>query len=67
MIHLEEFVDAAEIDPVFYEKTYFAGPREGSEPYRSSSRLCGAVVAPGSDGSASTIASTWWPPGRSTR
>ena len=34
VIHLEEFVDAAEIDPVFYEKTYYAGPREGSEPYR---------------------------------
>ncbi len=34
VIHLEEFVDAAEIDPVFYEKTYFAGPRDDSEPYR---------------------------------
>jgi DNA end-binding protein Ku len=34
VIHLEEFVDAAEIDPVFHEKTYFAGPRDDSEPYR---------------------------------
>ncbi|MFN8112712.1 MAG: Ku protein [Solirubrobacterales bacterium] len=34
VIHLEEFVDAALIDPVFYEKTYFAGPRDDSEPYK---------------------------------
>ena len=34
VIHLEEFVDATAIDPVFYEKTYFAGPRNDSEPYR---------------------------------
>ena len=34
VIHLEEFVDAAAIDPVFFEKTYYAGPRDDSEPYR---------------------------------
>jgi DNA end-binding protein Ku len=34
VIHLEEFVEASEIDPVFYEKTYFAGPRDDLEPYR---------------------------------
>jgi DNA end-binding protein Ku len=34
VIHLEEFVDAAEIDPVFYEKTYFAGPRDDTAAYR---------------------------------
>jgi DNA end-binding protein Ku len=34
VIHLEEFVDASLIDPVFYEKTYFAGPRDDSEPYK---------------------------------
>ena len=34
VIHLEEFVDASLIDPVFYEKTYFAGPRDDSDPYK---------------------------------
>ena len=34
VIHLEEFVDATAIDPVFFEKTYYAGPRDDSEPYR---------------------------------
>ena len=27
VVHLEEFVEAADIDPVFYEKTYYAGSR----------------------------------------
>ena len=34
VVHLEEFVDAAEIDPVFYEKTYYAGSRDAEDAYR---------------------------------
>ena len=33
VIHLEEFVDATEIDPVFFEKTYYVGMRDDGEPY----------------------------------
>jgi DNA end-binding protein Ku len=34
VIHLDEFVDAEEIDPVFYEKTYYVGSRDEKDPYR---------------------------------
>jgi DNA end-binding protein Ku len=34
VVHLEEFVDAADIDPVFYEKTYYAGSRDAEDAYR---------------------------------
>lgn len=34
VIHLEEFVDAADIDPVFFEKTYFLGSRDDADAYR---------------------------------
>jgi DNA end-binding protein Ku len=34
VVHLEEFVDGAEIDPVFYEKTYYVGPRDDADAYR---------------------------------
>ena len=34
VVHLEEFVNAADIDPVFYEKTYYAGSREAEDAYR---------------------------------
>jgi DNA end-binding protein Ku len=34
VIHLTEFVDDGEIDPVFYEKTYFVGARENEDAYR---------------------------------
>ena len=34
VIHLEEFVDAAAIDPIFYEKTYYVGSRDDEDPYR---------------------------------
>src|SRR5215211_8146939 len=34
VIHLTEFVNAAEIDPVFYEKTYFVGSRDHEDVYR---------------------------------
>jgi DNA end-binding protein Ku len=34
VVELTEFVDAAEIDPVFFEKTYYVGSREDAEPYR---------------------------------
>src|SRR3954451_13231497 len=34
IIHLSEFVDAADIDPVFYEKTYYVGSRDDADPYR---------------------------------
>src|SRR3954452_11816575 len=34
VVHLTEFVDAADIDPVFYEKTYYVGSRDDADPYR---------------------------------
>ena len=34
VVHLDEFVNAADIDPVFYEKTYYAGSREAEDAYR---------------------------------
>lgn len=34
VVDLKEFVDAGEIDPVFYEKTYFVGSREEEDAYR---------------------------------
>ena len=34
VVHLTEFVCAAEIDPVFYDKTYFVGSREAEDAYR---------------------------------
>jgi DNA end-binding protein Ku len=34
VIHLEEFVDRHEIDPVFYEKTYYVGWRDDEDLYR---------------------------------
>ena len=34
VIHLREFVEAAEIDPAFYEKTYSMGSRDGEDAYR---------------------------------
>ncbi len=34
IVDLTEFVDAAEIDPVFYEKTYYVGSRDDAGPYR---------------------------------
>jgi DNA end-binding protein Ku len=34
VVHLTEFVGAAEIDPVFFDKTYFVGSREAKDEYR---------------------------------
>jgi DNA end-binding protein Ku len=34
VVHLTEFVKAAEIDPVFYEKTYYVGSRDEENAYR---------------------------------
>jgi DNA end-binding protein Ku len=34
VIHLDDFVDAAEIDPIFYEKTYYVGSRDKKDAYR---------------------------------
>jgi DNA end-binding protein Ku len=34
VVHLIEFVEAADIDPVFYEKTYFVGSRDDEDAYR---------------------------------
>jgi DNA end-binding protein Ku len=34
VVHLDEFVDATAIDPVFYEKTYYVGSREDADAYR---------------------------------
>ena len=34
VVHIEEFVRAADIDPVFYEKTYYVGSRDQEDAYR---------------------------------
>src|SRR5919112_3193999 len=34
VIELEEFVPEGDIDPIFFEKTYYVGSRDESEPYR---------------------------------
>jgi DNA end-binding protein Ku len=34
VVHITEFVDAGEIDPVFFEKTYYVGSRDDADPYR---------------------------------
>lgn len=34
VVHLEHFVDAAEIDPVFYDRTYYVGSRDAPDAYR---------------------------------
>jgi DNA end-binding protein Ku len=34
VVHLEEFVDAGAIDPVFFEKTYYVGSRDNENAYR---------------------------------
>jgi DNA end-binding protein Ku len=34
VVHIEEFVDAGAIDPIFYEKTYYVGSRDSEDAYR---------------------------------
>jgi DNA end-binding protein Ku len=34
VVHITEFVDATEIDPIFYEKAYFVGSRDEQDAYR---------------------------------
>jgi DNA end-binding protein Ku len=34
IINLSEFVEAADIDPIFFEKTYYLGSRDDADPYR---------------------------------
>jgi DNA end-binding protein Ku len=34
VIHLREFVSAEDVDPVFFEKTYYVGPREEKDAFR---------------------------------
>jgi DNA end-binding protein Ku len=34
VVHLEEFVEAANIDPVFFDKTYYVGSRDAEDAYR---------------------------------
>jgi DNA end-binding protein Ku len=34
VIHLSDFVEAGEIDPLFYEKTYYVGSRDDEDAYR---------------------------------
>ena len=46
VIHLEEFVDAADIDPVFFEKTYFLGSRDDADAYRLVHAALRASAAP---------------------
>jgi DNA end-binding protein Ku len=33
LLEMDEFVTAASIDPLFFERTYFLGPRDEGEPY----------------------------------
>jgi DNA end-binding protein Ku len=34
VVHLREFVSAQDIDPVFFEKTYYVGPRDDADAFR---------------------------------
>ena len=34
VVHLEEFVEGADIDPLFYDKTYYVGSRDAEDAYR---------------------------------
>jgi DNA end-binding protein Ku len=34
VVHLMEFVDAGDVDPVFYERTYYVGSRDDENAYR---------------------------------
>src|SRR5436190_2040104 len=34
VVHLSEFVETTDVDPVFYEKTYYVGSRDDADPYR---------------------------------
>jgi DNA end-binding protein Ku len=34
VVHIEEFVEAADVDPVFFEKTYYVGSRDDKDAYR---------------------------------
>jgi DNA end-binding protein Ku len=34
LLDIEEFVDAAEIDPVFFDRTYYLGSRDADDAYR---------------------------------
>ena len=34
VIELEDFVPAADVDPVFYDRTYYLGARDAKQPYR---------------------------------
>jgi DNA end-binding protein Ku len=34
VIHVDEFVDAAEIDPIFFDRTYYVGSRDDEDAYR---------------------------------
>jgi DNA end-binding protein Ku len=34
VVHITEFVEAADVDPVFFEKTYHLGSRDEEDPYR---------------------------------
>jgi DNA end-binding protein Ku len=34
VVELEDFVPAGEIDPVFFDRTYYVGPRDDDEAYR---------------------------------
>jgi DNA end-binding protein Ku len=33
LLELDEFVEGSSIDPLFFEKTYYLGPRDDAEPY----------------------------------
>ena len=51
-IDIRDFVPYEEIDPIYFERTYYLGPQEGAE--RVYSLLRRAMEIPGSPGSAST-------------
>jgi DNA end-binding protein Ku len=46
LLELDEFVSAREIDPLFFERTYYLGPRDDAEPYELLRRaLCRCGLA----------------------
>ena len=67
VVHIEEFVEASDIDPVFYEKTYYVGSRDDEDAYRLLHEALSRSGRAGSGGLPSTTASTSWRCGHSTK
>ena len=66
VVEIEDFVPADEIDPVFFEKTYYVGRATTTSPTACSTPRSSRPAASASGASPSTTASTWPPCARST-